>query len=106
MPRFIVKLHDYYFEYSTIVDAPVTHGMTLDEFESYYHSRYGDEGFGQLKGRMDRVNKKGTSAFDYASAEDTLECNRAGLHGETLTVDEIYKAYCLHEPVLDGWIPS
>jgi len=28
MPRYIIKLEDYYLEWSTVVDAPVTFGAT------------------------------------------------------------------------------
>ena len=29
MPRFTIKIKDRYFHWSTIVDAPITHGMTM-----------------------------------------------------------------------------
>lgn len=106
MGRAIIKLHDYYFEYSTIPDAPVTFGMKREEFEEYYRQEYGNAGMKGLKPRMDRVDDKGTSFIDDKSAEDTLSCNRAGPNEEELTADEIYKAYCLREPIRDGWKPE
>jgi hypothetical protein len=40
MGRFICKFEDkddvYYLEWSTVVDAPVTFGMSLEEFKEYY----------------------------------------------------------------------
>ena len=42
MPRFIIKItdekdnKDYYMMWSTVVDAPVTYGLSLDEFKEYF----------------------------------------------------------------------
>jgi hypothetical protein len=38
-----------------------------------------------------------------SSAKDILEGNRAGPNEDELTIDEIYKAYCLIEPIRDSW---
>lgn len=41
MPRFIIKLTDpkdglsYYLIWSTVVDAPVTYGLSLDEIKEW-----------------------------------------------------------------------
>ena len=63
--RYIIKLStprgDRYLEWSTIVDAPVTYGMPLDEFTAYYRDQYGAEGMRALPERMARVEAKGTS---------------------------------------------
>jgi len=80
--------------------------MNREEFEEYYRQKYGESGMKELKSRMIRVEKKGTSFFDDKSAEDTLLCNRAGPDEKKLTPDEIYKAYCLREPILNGWKPE
>ena len=106
MGRAIIKLHDYYFEYSTIPDAPVTFGMKREEFEEYYRSEYGNSGMEELKTRMLRVDEKGTSFFSDKSAGEILSCNRAGPKEKRLTIDEIYKAYCLREPICNGWKPE
>jgi hypothetical protein len=103
MARFIVKLHEHYFEYSTIVDAPVTMGMSRAEFDEYYQDVYGTNGMRDLPERMERVEAKGTSAHGDKDAADTLFLNRAGPDETELTVDEIYQAYCLMQPVR-GWI--
>lgn len=50
MPRYIIKIKDKYFEWSTIVDAPVTNGMSLTEFRSYYQSEYGEDAMKNLDG--------------------------------------------------------
>lgn len=106
MGRAIIKLHDYYFEYSTIPDAPVTFGMKREEFEEYYRQEYGNSVIEELKTRMLRVEEKGTSFFNDKSASETLSYNRAGPNEKRLTVDEIYKAYCLRESIRNGWKPE
>jgi len=106
MPKFIVKLEGYYFEYSTIVDAPVTFGMSLDEFKEYYQVEYGRQGMNGLPERLERVEAKGSSAIDREDATDTLSGNRAGPNESELTVEQIYQAYCLRQPILDGWLPD
>ena len=104
MGRFIVKQEDFYFEWSAIVDAPVTFGMKLDEFREYYKERYGTEGMEGLQERLDRVGKNGTSSFMSDSAEDEMEANRAGPDECELSCSEIFQAYCLRQPIRDGWM--
>lgn len=109
MPRYIVKLtdagRDYYLEWSTIVDAPVTSGMSLKEFRSHYQQEYGREGIRGLDERMNRVESTGTSSHHHDSAEDTISCNRAG-DGETrLTMEQIIDHYCRGNPIQRGADP-
>lgn len=99
MSRKIIKLGDYYFEYSTVVDAPVTWGMTLKDFEAYYLFEYGRSSIEDFIERMKRVEEKGTSSLTEDGAESTMEYNCAGPNGKNLTTDEIYKLYCLREPI-------
>lgn len=106
MPRYIVKLKDCYFLFSSVVDAPVTFGMSLDEFKEYYEFEYGQDGLNNLDNRLARVEKYGSSDMAGLSADDVLEFNRAGPNEDELTIDEIYKAYCLMEPIRDGWKPN
>ncbi len=103
--RIIVKLHNYYFEYSTTADAPLIYGLNRDEFEIYYIEEYGENSIKEFQERMERVEAKGTSALFDKTAEETLSCNRAGPDETELTVDEIYRAYCLREK-LNGWEPE
>jgi hypothetical protein len=105
MPRYIVKLDDWYLEWSTIVDAPVTEGMSLDDFRAHYLRQYGLQGESQLFERLERVEKNGTSALD-ETLDGILSCNRAGPDEAELTKDEIIKAYCLGEPIRDNWRPE
>ena len=93
MPRYIIKIKDRYFEYSTVVDAPVTYGMTLDEFKKYYTEEYGRSSEVNLKQRLERVESKGTSSYMDESVEATISGNVAGENGKSLTVDEIYEKY-------------
>ena len=63
MPRFIVKLSEgdkeWYMEWSTVVDAPVTYGMSLEEFNKYYQEENGLRGMEDLPKRMERVKARG-----------------------------------------------
>lgn len=104
MSRYIVKLVDktenkeYYMEWSTVVDAPVTYGMSLEEFKEYYEEEYGKQGMDGLDERLSRVNEKGTSAMLYKSAEDLVEYNHAGKEGTLLTYEEILQQFCIDRP--------
>jgi len=105
MGRFIVKLHEYYLEWSTITDSPVTFGMTLNEFTEYYKAEYGRHGHRDLKMRLGRVEEHGSSAHEECYWHpDLFKGNRAGPNETELAEEEIYRAYCLCEPVRDGWL--
>ncbi len=101
MGHSIIKLNDgtrdYYLEYSGVVDAPITNGMTLDEFKEYYRDEYGRDGFDRLAQRLERVEARGTSEYNAESVDDTLVCNRAGKNETRLTKAQIIEMYC-HEP--------
>jgi hypothetical protein len=104
MPRYIVKLTDektntnYYLEWSTVVDAPITYGMSLEEFNDYYKEEYGNSGLEQLAARMERVEQKGTSSMLDASADEVISFNRAG-DGETcITKEQIIQKFCIDRP--------
>lgn len=104
VPSYLVKLNDYYFEFSTIVDAPTTFGMSLEDFKKYYREMYGLDGMRILDERLERVERYGTSSQLKETAAEMLGGNRAGPNEEELTTDEIFKAYCLQEPIRDGWV--
>lgn len=91
MPRYIIQHDGWYFEWSTVVDAPVSRAMRLDEFWDYYKDQYGRVGLDQLPQRLERANNKGTSSFLSCSFDDLIENNRAGLNEETLSKEEILK---------------
>lgn len=99
MPHYIVKLDTEngprYLEWSTVVDAPVTYGMTLEAFTKYWHKEYGaGAGADQLGRRLRSVEAKGTDSFINASAEDLLANNRAGAGDTCLSKDQIIEYYC------------
>lgn len=81
-----------YMEWSTIVDAPVTYLVPIEEFEDYYRHRYGEEGMRRLPERMARVEETGCSAHDQ-SADDLILVNRAGPGEAALSPDEIWDHY-------------
>ena len=99
MGRFIVKLDDYYLEWSTIVDAPITYGMKLKEFKEFYKDEYGNRGMEELPKRLERVENQGVSAYHpYNNLENLITGNRAGDNEEELTKQEIIKGYCIDRP--------
>lgn len=97
MPTYIVKLTyeavDYYMEWSTIVDAPTTNGMYLEDFKQFYLSTYGYQEKIKLEDRLKRVEATGTSAF-FETLDFLIESNRAGENQETLSFEQIIDKYC------------
>ena len=93
MSHFIIKLQEWYFNWSSVVDAPITYRMTLEELTAYIQFQYGEQGARELSKRLDRVERKGTSAFLYESAEEVISGNRAGENETELTLDEIIDQY-------------
>lgn len=108
MPRYIIKLTDavfnkeYYLEWSTIVDAPITYGMSLDEFEMYYRTEYGESGVRELPARMERVEKAGCSSFVEDNVLDLVRGNRAGKNESELSYVDILNNYCRQWVDSDG----
>ncbi len=77
MPKFIVKISDKYFEFSTIVDAFTSVHSTREAFEKYYLERYGTDSKRELDERLERVERTGTSSMlGDTCAWDTICCNR------------------------------
>lgn len=102
MPRFIIKLTDektntdYYLEWSTVVDAPVTYGLSLGEFREYYRHEYGQSGMRDFDQRMERVEKTGSSAYQDGFLSTILAHNRAGDSEKSLSREQILELYCRH----------
>lgn len=98
MPRFICKVTDndqvWYLEWSTVVDAPVTYGMSLEEFKEYYRDEYGRSSMDELTKRLERVEAKGTSSLMHDSADDVMDWNRAGKDGSSLSKQQLIDVYC------------
>src|SRR5690349_9699012 len=102
MGRTIIKFTDqttgkeYFLEWSSIVDAPITFGMDWESFQKHYRKQYGNEGMKDLPERMDRVNKNGHSSIFSGSVEDFIADNCAGKDGTELTIAEIIEHYCFN----------
>lgn len=101
MPYYIIKIHDekfnqdYYMEWSTIVDAPITNGCGLEEFKEYYRAEYGRKGIAELDERLKRVEKKRISAHaPFDNLDRLLENNHAGENGTCLDKEGILEHYC------------
>ena len=99
MGRFIVKMKRddevRYCEWSTIVDAPVTYLMSLEEFTDYYREEYGiDAAFEQ---RMARVEATGVSSH-VSSYAGLWGCNRAGEDETQLTEEQFWVEYNDNRP--------
>lgn len=98
MSRLIVKLTDgndsFYLEWSSVVDAPVTPGMSLEDFTEHIRWRYGMEGIKALPERMERVEKYGTCSVYGETATEAMSFNRAGESETRLTYTQILNSYC------------
>lgn len=94
MGHAIIKLDGLYLVWSSIVDAPITFGMTRDEFEGYYQEEHGLAGMRGLPHRMARVEARGTSAHDDLDVDDTIWLNRAGPAEISLNKAEIIEWFC------------
>jgi hypothetical protein len=99
MPCYIIKLEDgekeYYLEWSTVVDAPVTFGMSKDDFLRHYAHQYGHSRtiLSELDRRMERVDETGTSARGM-TVDEVLVGNRAGPLEKFLTKKQIIEKFC------------
>lgn len=101
MPHYIIKLErsgiEYYMEWSTVVDAPVSEALSLDQFKSWYFAYHFPKNSEELEERLRRVEATGTSAISISSetetAQDFILYNRAGENESCLTSDEIIDRY-------------
>ncbi|PTY02607.1 hypothetical protein DB346_08645 [Verrucomicrobia bacterium LW23] len=92
MGRPIIKIKDRYFIWSTIVDAPISRGMTRKELEVEIMRTRGAEGLKELPARLARVEACGTSA-QHANLRSLISHNRAGPDESHLSAEEIYQRY-------------
>ena len=106
MPSYIVKLQrdsqTWYLEYSSVVDAPTTFGLPLEDFTKNYLYYYGQHSKDELTQRLARVEKNGTSCAFGSTPAALMSCNRAGLDETKLTLDQIIDVYCLGQPNFHG----
>jgi hypothetical protein len=103
MGRYVIRLDDgpddrWYLVWSTVVDAPLTYGLSRGAMLEYLLQCTGDHAW-QAVERMDRVDAKGTSSFNPgASVDNLIECNRAGPNETKLTREQIIEQYCRTPP--------
>ncbi len=98
MPQYICKFpcdgEDYYLIWSSVVDAPITEGMTYDELLEYYKFEYGQSGMKRLQERLARVEETGCSdAISREPLKKWVAFNRAGPNESQLTFEEIIDVY-------------
>lgn len=89
MGRPIVHYQGWFFEWSSVCDAPVTQAMRREEFEREYEpmSVYAEP----LASRMERAIKNGTSYHRAESAEDLISGNRAGPDETELSFQDVLR---------------
>jgi hypothetical protein len=97
MGHCIVKLAGKYLDWSSVVDAPVSYGMTLEEYRAFYLEEYGKQGMKDLDARLKRVEKIGTSSQLGHTPEELVSCNRAGPNEKPLTMKEIIEFYVVRQ---------
>lgn len=90
MGRYICHHEGFFFEWSTVVDAPVTYAMPREEFEQFYREEYGRSRMDEFERRMARATETGTSAHGYTLAE-VVSGNRAGPDETEATFEQIIK---------------
>lgn len=99
MSKLIIEHKGYYLIWSSVVDAPVAVCDSEDELLAYWKEEYGSQGL-----RLIMNEKKVHGHIHTRSLEYVSVANRAGPNEQTLTDEEIYRAYCLQE-TLNGWSP-
>ena len=93
MGRYPVEFGGRYCEWSTVVDAPVTNLMTLEQLREYVRVEQGQHGLDALPGRLERVARQGTSALGGTTRADLLGFNRAGPNESCLDSEEAIVAH-------------
>lgn len=100
--RYTTPEREYFLIWSSVVDAPVTLGMTRDELAEYVRGWWGESSMSALPGRIARAERTGTSSRVYESLDDEIACNRAGVDETHLTRDQIVMMYCLRTGNIRG----
>lgn len=109
MPSYVCSFEKdgrrWFFMHSTIVDAPTTCALTEEEFIAHYLSRSElkeQHARAELRPRLERAIRHGSSCFNDDSLADAITCNRAGPKESRLTVEQ-YIAYLLSERTRLGY---
>lgn len=96
MGKAIIKIKDKLFLWSTIVDAPVTYGLTPEEMEEVFIEDAVEKAKQDFKSSMKSVDQKGHAFNPFPgknTVKDIVSLNRAGPDETRLTMEEIYEAY-------------
>jgi hypothetical protein len=105
MGRAVVKIKDRYFEWSSIVDAPISYGMTFEQLMGYYRYQYGQSGVEGLERDRAKLEETGTT-YRRHTAEEVIDMNRAGENEEKLTADEIYERFRGEVEMIADWMAA
>ena len=93
MPTYICSFERegvrYYFDFSSVVDAPTTCALKRREYERHYFRKYGTEGMRDLPARLKRATEKGTSAHGDPDLKATVWLNRAGPKERRISVKKL-----------------
>lgn len=107
MGQSLIKLIDpldqkeYWLVWSTVVDAPITYGLSLDELREYWREEYGRSGMDGLERSIELANETGFSSRIRKSLEDVICANHAADDGSELTLEQIIQKYCRDRPADD-----
>ena len=85
---------EYYFLWSTVVDAPVTFGMNLEGFQEFMRYEYGNRGMEDLQQSLERARERGTSWVCGPTFDEMIKFNRAGENESTLSREQLIEWYC------------
>lgn len=80
------KKKDLYMIWSTVVDAPISWPMTLDELKAEWSSEISEQ-------RLQRAQERGTSSMLDGSMEATMEYNRAGPNETHMNPKSVWNFY-------------
>lgn len=110
MPSYLIRLTNpddpsdvRYLEWSTVVDAPVTYGLTREEIQAHIKEEYGQQGLRDLRARLERADAKGTSSWVDRSLKEAIAGNHAGENGEELDERGLWLRYVDGRPSDDSY---
>lgn len=103
MSHLVIKVRDYYLIWSSVVDAPVSFGLTYPDLVRWVRREEGLKGLALLDEQMKFIERYGTGSCNI-KAESLFSFNRAGPDESSLNEEEIYRAYCLRQPIRGGWL--
>ncbi|MGL5063544.1 MAG: hypothetical protein ACRC62_26475 [Microcoleus sp.] len=102
--RFIVTVNGKYFDWDMNIDKPLTIGLSLDEFNKYYHRTYPPKLVRRLTAHSEALSKTGVSCSLYASWRDVLSFNKAGPEGTALSINQFKKYIAIIFQLSREWV--